>query len=258
MKEMELRLVDINLIISNAKNRQVSVSYVNSLAISILENGLLQPPIVFKNSNNLYVILSGHHRIAACKLLLEQGHPEFQYINCFINNDDEIEQELILIDSNLESNPLTVYETMMAIGRKEELLQIKRAAGDLKFKGSMRKYLAQSLSGLEETQVGTYLKIYKKAIDAVKEALKNELITLAEAGKIASYDKNEQLKRLINRNKHNDYNYSKDKCIRIVEESMQSSLSTKVRISNHTIKISYSDTDDLNRILEILGQLESN
>ena len=42
-----------------------------------------------------------------------------------LNNDDEIEQELILIDSNLESNPLTVYETMMAIGRKEELLQMK-------------------------------------------------------------------------------------------------------------------------------------
>ena len=115
---METRLIDINMIVSNVKNRQVSESYVESLTVSILENGLLQPPIVFKNSNNLYILLSGHHRIAACKLLLEQGHSEFQYIKCFINTGDEIEQELILIDSNLEIKHLTAWSHHLTVRKK--------------------------------------------------------------------------------------------------------------------------------------------
>lgn len=258
MKEMEMRLIDINMIISNVKNRQISEPTVKGLAIDFLQNGILIPPIVHKNEKNFYVILSGHHRIAACRLLLEQGYEQFRYIKCYIcDSTNENDRELILINSNLLSKPLTEYEKVEGIGRMYEIVKEKREKGELVFEGSTRKYVAQ-LSGLGETQVGTYLKVYFKAHDAVKEALKNELITLTEAARLSSYDKNEQLSRLIYRNKKNDYNYSKDKCIRNVEESMQSSLSTKVRISNHMIKISYLDIEDLNRILEILGQLESN
>ena len=41
-----------------------------------------------------------------------------------------------------------------------------------------------------------------------------------------------------------------------VERSVSTRLSTKVKINPKNIQISYSDTDDLNRLLEIMGLLE--
>jgi ParB family chromosome partitioning protein len=48
----------------------------------------------------------------------------------------------------------------------------------------------------------------------------------------------------------------KDPWIRDLENRMQEKLSTGVSVSKKAIQISYSDTEDLNRILEILGCIE--
>jgi ParB family chromosome partitioning protein len=48
----------------------------------------------------------------------------------------------------------------------------------------------------------------------------------------------------------------KDPWIRDLEDRMQRKLSTGVTVSKKSISISYSDTEDLNRILEILDCLE--
>jgi ParB family chromosome partitioning protein len=45
----------------------------------------------------------------------------------------------------------------------------------------------------------------------------------------------------------------KDPWIRDLEVQMQEKLGTQVNISKNRLQISYSDTDDLNRILEIIG-----
>ena len=46
---------------------------------------------------------------------------------------------------------------------------------------------------------------------------------------------------------------TKDPWIRDLEQRMQEKLGTRVNISGKQLQISYSDTDDLNRILEIIG-----
>lgn len=48
----------------------------------------------------------------------------------------------------------------------------------------------------------------------------------------------------------------KDHNLVYVEEIMQNKLQTKVKVEKHSISISYSDTKDLNRILELLGCIE--
>ncbi|MBR2676865.1 MAG: ParB/RepB/Spo0J family partition protein [Solobacterium sp.] len=48
----------------------------------------------------------------------------------------------------------------------------------------------------------------------------------------------------------------KDPLIRDIENRMASKLGTKVVVSSKTITISYSDTADLNRILELIGMIE--
>jgi ParB family chromosome partitioning protein len=49
---------------------------------------------------------------------------------------------------------------------------------------------------------------------------------------------------------------AKDPLIRDIENRMTSKLGTKVTLSGKTIAISYGDTADLNRILELLGMIE--
>ena len=48
----------------------------------------------------------------------------------------------------------------------------------------------------------------------------------------------------------------KDPLIRDLENRMSSKLGTKVTVSSKTITIAYSDTADLNRILELIGMIE--
>ena len=48
----------------------------------------------------------------------------------------------------------------------------------------------------------------------------------------------------------------KDPWVKDLEERLQRKLGTEVNLSKKSLAISYTDTDDLNRILEILGCLE--
>ena len=48
----------------------------------------------------------------------------------------------------------------------------------------------------------------------------------------------------------------KDPLIRDIENRMSSKLGTKVSITGKTVNIQFTDTADLNRILELLGMLE--
>ena len=47
--------------------------------------------------------------------------------------------------------------------------------------------------------------------------------------------------------------YVKDSATNEVERNLQHQLQTRVKISKNTITISYSDVEDLNRILELIG-----
>lgn len=178
----ESRIVALDTILPHANNRQLNQDKIIDLANSIEMNGILQPPVVLDMQNGTYVLLAGHHRMEACKLL------HMSELRCIVKQGlDRDDAELILIDTNLLNTPLSPYEKMMAIGRKEEILKEKKT------KGTMRNIIAENLS-LEPTQVGTYLKIYKRASDEVKESLKQGTITLERASQLTSLDAKTQVK----------------------------------------------------------------
>lgn len=237
---LNIRLSDI---INNPRNRAINQSKVNEYAESIKEIGLIEDPVVTDTGNGTYMILSGHHRIAAYRLL-SISDSSYEIIRCKVTNKDEIDSELILLHANIKNNPLTVYEKMMAIGREEELLRLKQT------KGTLRTLIAQN-TGLKDTQVQTNLTVYKKAVSEVKEALKKGDITLEKARRIAQLPKAEQLNELYKKNSKQISIFQLD-----VQNRMMQELQTKVTITEHELKIAYTDISDLNRILTKLDMLE--
>lgn len=176
-------------ILPNPNNREINREKVKSIAESILTHGRILEDITvvpLKNENEeRYMILAGHHRYYANLSLVEAGHTDFEYLKCSIANDDPIENELIVIDTNLERSELTAYEKMMAIGRKEELLKEQIHAGKRTMKEKSMRDMVAKESNLKPTQTGAYLRIYKKGCAELKQALKKDQITLENAAALA-------------------------------------------------------------------------
>lgn len=240
-------------------NRKLSKDKIQELVESIRLNGLLQNILVEANKDGSYTILAGHHRVAAYKKLTIES-TEYLYIeatildqrNNLLNRNEQT--ELALIDSNLTS-PLTAYETMMAIGRKEEIykscFERAKANGQLGKGGVLRDIIAANTPKLKSTQVGKYLRIYKKAILEVKLAFKENQITMEHAAELALLDPASQMQALCSPRKDTSDIYLKQ-----VEERIMHRLGTKCKLKKHKIEINYTSNYDLNRILETLDLLE--
>lgn len=178
----------------HSKNRDINMEAVKELAANIRLNGIQQAPVLKPDGNGQFTILAGCHRWKACGINVEQfGLKQFERIQCMIQYKDDIDSELILIDTNIKVNPLSAFDMMMAIGRKEELLRMKKENNELS--GNI-KAIIEEQSTLKRTQIGTYISIYKKGSEAVKEALKNELITLAQASKLSKLSIENQITEL--------------------------------------------------------------
>ncbi len=190
------RVFHIDNLISFDKNKEIfEIKDIESKAKSILEVGLLQMPRVkpIENSNRAY-ILAGHKRIEACRLLVQQGHKEFEHIRCEIDERDLLTAELAMIDTNLEASKLSSFELMQAIGRRAELIEEKRKNSEVS--GRTVDLIAEN-SYLQRTQIGYYLKCYKKLVKSSKDALRENLITFKNAIELADASEDIQNKAIL-------------------------------------------------------------
>jgi len=97
------------------RKRGLSEDKVKELAESIKELGLLQPIIISEDK----VLISGLHRIEACKLL---GWSE---IPCIVKSYNQLDKELAEIDENLVRAELSVLERAEALKRRKEIYEVK-------------------------------------------------------------------------------------------------------------------------------------
>lgn len=81
------------------------------LATSILEVGLQQPISVYQAEENRYIILDGHRRWLAMKLLQRQGQGG-DTITAYVRNAPQTDEEILLsqLNTNIQREDLNVFE----------------------------------------------------------------------------------------------------------------------------------------------------
>jgi len=172
--------IDYKLIEHNPKNHY-SLENIEELADSIENFGLLQDLLV-KEENGIYVIISGHRRYEAIKLLVEQrGLTKFEYIDCFLNDEaeDETITDIKLEISNILTRELSEYEKMIAIENLKKLI-IKAKNNGFEIKGRMRDFIGEQIN-LSPAQTQRYIKVIDQGSDQIKAALKDKKISLSSA-----------------------------------------------------------------------------
>lgn len=261
--------IDLSLLKENPyqPRKHFDEEKIEELAQSIKEHGVLQP-IIVKKSEIGYYIIAGERRFRACK------HLGLQTIPAIVRDiDDKVMAELALLE-NLQREDLTIIEEALAyqmlIERYEATQQeiadrlgksrahISNALRMLKLPKVVQEMLnsneiefghAKVLAGLDDEAEIIFLaeKVRDDALSvrALEDLVRGEI-------KIEQPEKNKTNKKP---------NEELDVTLQYLQDRLVNTLGTKVKIQKKakggSLVISYTNTDDLNRILQIMNLLET-
>ena len=227
----------------------------NELAESIKNYGVFQP-IIVKKSIKGYDLIAGERRVRASKLAGLEKIPAI--IKDF---SDELMREIALLE-NLQRENLTAIELAWAykgiidslhitqdelankLGKSRSsitnilgLLNLPTSVQNMVLDGKLSMGHARELSKLEDSEK---IKEYaKKIVDENLSVRDNEALSINTEVK-----RKNPIVRSIN-NKDNEYHY--------IEKELTEYFGTKVKVNNKKIEISFSNNDDLDRLLEIMN-----
>ncbi len=227
----------------------------NELASSIKEHGVFQP-IIIKKSIKGYEIIAGERRVKASLLA------GLETIPAIIRNFTDSEMMEIALLENLQRENLSAIEEAIAYQKLLENLKITQE--------ELAKRLGKSRSHITNMLGLIHLP------EEVKQAVADNKISMGHARILSKLEENEKIIALANRvmKEHlsvreledltsvKEQYERKNKIVRKkslhteayqeLEEKMSEKLGTKVKIKSNKIEITYVNTNDLNRILEII------
>ena len=227
------------------------------LADSIRENGVFQPILVRKRKTGQgYELVAGERRLRASKLAGKDSIPAI-----VVDFNDKQMMEISLLE-NIQRKDLTPIEEAEAydqlirklgytqdelakrIGKSRSnvtnILRLLNLPGEVKKlvnDGKLTYTQARALLATEDEE---------RMIDLARQTVK-EGLSVKELEKLCS-----EKKKKPNKKKEK----KKDPFVADVIDRLQKKFGTKVEIKNKALSISYTDNDDLNRILEIIGVIE--
>ena len=227
------------------------------LAASIKENGVFQPILVRKATvGNGYELVAGERRLRASKLAGKRNIPAI-----IMPFDDKQMMEIALLE-NIQRKDLTPieeanaydqlirklkdtqYELAKRLGKSRanitnllRLLKLPKEIQEMVNKGQLSYGQARTLLSLSDES---------KMIEVAEKTIREDL-SVRELEKICSKKPQAKKPAVI---------VKRDPFIEDVRDKMQKKYGTKVEIGNKSINIKYTDNDDLNRILEIMGLIE--
>ena len=223
----------------------------NELASSIKENGVFQP-IIVKKSIKGFDVIAGERRLRASKIA---GKKTIPAIIRQISDDKMAEIALL---ENLQRENLNALEEAKAYKSLIEKLNLTQEELAKKVSKS-RSHITNMLGLLRlpgEVQdmitTGKLTMGHARALSKIEN--KEEIVKMAEditekgltVRDVEQQSENVQKKHQTARKpKNNEYTY--------VQELLREKLDTKVKIKDKKIEISFTNTADLNRILEILN-----
>ena len=224
------------------------------LSASIKERGVFQPILVRKSSTVGYELIAGERRLKASKMA---GLTEIPAIILDFDDTDMMEVSLL---ENVQRENLTAIEEAEAY--EQIIKKLNYTQDELSKKvGKSRVYITNSLR---------LLKLPFK----VREMLNEGKITQGHAKALLAIEDEDKILEVANRIIKEDLtvrdveNLSKNKPKKKVKEkevdpyldnvrhNLENKFQTKTEVGSNKLIIHYKGTDDLNRILEILGCLD--
>lgn len=229
-------------------------SALQELANSIKEHGVFQP-IIAKKSIKGYEIIAGERRVKASILAGKETIPAI--IRDFSDQDM---MEIALLE-NLQRENLNALEEAMAYKKLLDELNLTQ--------DSLAKRLGKSRSHI--TNMLGLLTLPEE----VKDMIMDGKLSMSHARVLSKIENSEQVKELadkiivdglsvreIEELSHNNTIEKKNNQIRhdtnrneykVIEEELSEKFGTKVKIKNNKVELHFVNSNDLNRILEIIG-----
>lgn len=251
--ELELSLIRPN---PYQPRKSFDEEKIKELAQSIKEHGVFTPILVRKSVQG-YELLAGERRLRASKVAGKETIPAI-----ILEFTEEQMLELSLLE-NIQREDLNAIEEAQAYQRLIERMDYTQEQL-AKRVGKSREHITNSLRLLKlpasiqqlvvenRLQMGHVRPLITLDDEGLAYDIANKIIdeglSVRAVEKLVKEAKNDSNK--VKKEKIKDHN------LVYVEEIMQNKLQTKVKVEKHSISISYSDTKDLNRILELLGCIE--
>lgn len=162
------------------------------LVESILNNGLLSPIIVWEQTNHTYMILAGHNRVEAYRLIYSNLKlDEYKTIPTIVKNVNEIDvnqAKQIIIDTNWVQRKLSTLEKARSIVEKYKLLEDSNKTLDNGVR--VRDVVAKDF-GISGRQVHDYYMI-NNLISDIKDLVEQGKVGIKQAAKISRLDEETQ------------------------------------------------------------------
>lgn len=226
---------------------------IKELAESIKNYGVFQP-IIVKKSIKGYDLIAGERRVRASKMAGMETIPAI--IRDF---SDDMMREIALLE-NLQRENLTAIELAWAykgiidslhitqdelankLGKSRSnitnvlgLLRLPSSVQDMVLEGKLSMGHARELSKLEDKD-----QIIKYAKEIVDSGL-----SVRDVEKLSSESAAKRVNPIKREKKDNQYDY--------IERELREILGTKVKVGNKKLEIGFENSNDLDRILEIMN-----
>lgn len=228
----------------------------NELAVSIKEHGIFQP-IILKESVHGYEIVAGERRFRAASIVgleevpaiivdfSDQQMMEIALLENIQREDLNAIEEAQAYQSMMKKLKLTQEELSKRVGKSRahiantvRLLKMPKKLQDYVLEGTLTMGHIKPLITIDE----------KKALEVAQKAIDNELSVREVEDIVKGIKLQDARKAKPKEEKPKEYVY--------VEGLLRKKYRTKIKVDDNTITIKYSDTKDLNRILEIMGVIE--
>ena len=228
------------------------------LANSIKEHGVFQP-IIVKKSIKGYEIIAGERRVRASKLaglekipainhdFTDEQMKEIAHIENLQRENLSSIEEAYAYKAMIENLHLTQEDLSKKVGKSRS--HITNILGLLRLPAEVQKMVTLGKLSMAHARILSKLENQEKIIELSNRVI-NDRISVRELEEMTTSNEVAKKVKITRRgsSETSDYKY--------VEEILRDKLDTKVRITDKKIEIRFTNTADLNRILDIINVKE--
>lgn len=226
------------------------------LAASIKQHGVFQP-IIVKKSIKGYEIIAGERRVKASKLAGIEEIPaivreftdaemmEIALLENLQREDLNSIEEATAYKNLIDSLDITQEDLAKRLGKSRS--HITNMIGLLTLPEKTKEYISDKKITMGHARVLSKLED-EEQIASLAEKIVKEGLSVRELEKLTSSNKEYERKNKIRRRSvaTNEYAY--------LEEPLSDKLGTKVRVTSNKIEITFTNNEELTRILEIINK----